>query len=131
MRDKLRFTWRSDVVVHHSRVSGSRTLTTMERKMHRMTIGAAILLAVLPFAALAQSAPPSSATPPEAASTQRSEARAKMRAACGADVQKFCANIERGKGAMRTCLESHQNDLSTACKAARAERAAARAKDRS
>jgi hypothetical protein len=99
--------------------------------MNRKTIGAAILFAVLPFAALAQSAPPSSAPQPEAGSTQRSEARAKMRAACGTDVQKFCANVERAKGAIRTCLESHQNDLSAACKAARAERAAARAKDRS
>jgi hypothetical protein len=99
--------------------------------MHRKTIGAAILFAVLPFAALAQSVPPSSATPPEAASTQRSETRAKMRAACGTDIQKFCANVERGKHAMRSCLESHQSDLSAACKAARAERAAARAKERS
>ena len=32
-----------------------------------------------------------------------------MRAACAADVQKFCANIERAKGAMRTCLEAHAN----------------------
>ena len=99
--------------------------------MYRSTIGAAILFAVLPLAALAQSAAPSSATPPEAASTQKSEIRAKMRAACGADVQKFCATVERGKHAIRSCLESHQNDLSTACKAARAERAAARAKERS
>ena len=99
--------------------------------MHPKKIGAAILFVALPFAALAQSVPPSSVTPPEAASAQKSEARAKMRAACRTDVQKFCANIERGKGAMRSCLESHQNDLSASCKAARAERAAARAKNRS
>jgi Cysteine rich repeat len=99
--------------------------------MRPTTIGAAILFAMLPFAALAQSVPPSSASQPEAASPQRSEARAKMRAACGSDIQKFCATVERGKGAMRSCLESHQSDLSATCKAARAERAAARAKDRS
>jgi len=54
-----------------------------------------------------------------------------MRAACAADVQKFCANIERAKGAMRSCLEAHDAQLSDGCKAARAERAAARAKDKS
>jgi hypothetical protein len=31
---------------------------------------------------------------------------------------------------MRTCLEAHQTQLSDSCKAARAERAAARAKDK-
>ena len=72
--------------------------------MRSKTIGAAIFFAMLPFAALAQSAPPSSAPQPEAASTQSSEARAKMRAACVTDIQMFCANIERGKGAMRSCL---------------------------
>ena len=35
-----------------------------------------------------------------------------MRAACAADVQKFCANIERAKGAMRACLEAHETQLS-------------------
>ena len=53
-----------------------------------------------------------------------------MRAACGADVQKFCAGIERAKGAMRTCLDQHQNELSAACQTARAERAAARSKEK-
>ena len=99
--------------------------------MHLKAIGAALLLGVVPFVALAQSAPPApQAAPSVAPSSQKSEARAKLRAACGADVQKFCANVERGKGALRTCLESHQNDLSAACKAASAERAAARAKER-
>jgi hypothetical protein len=46
-------------------------------------------------------------------------------------VQKFCANIERAKGAMRSRLEAHDAQLSDGCKAARAERAAARAKDKS
>ena len=59
------------------------------------------------------------------------ETRQKMRAACGADVQKFCANIERAKGAMRTCLQANEAQLSDGCKAARAERAAARAKEKS
>ena len=90
--------------------------------MHLKIYGFALALAVLPMTALAQSATPPKATP---------EMREKMRAACAADVQKFCANIERAKGAMRSCLEAHETQLSDGCKAARAERAAARAKDKS
>jgi hypothetical protein len=63
-----------------------------------------------------------------AADTQ--EARNKVRAACAADIQKFCASIERAKGAMRSCLEAHENDLTATCKAARAERTAERAKSK-
>jgi len=87
--------------------------------MHLKAFAAALALAVLPMTALAQSAPPDKAT---------QEARAKFRAACAADVQKFCANIEKAKGAMRSCLEAHEKQLSDGCKAARAERAAAREK---
>jgi len=87
--------------------------------MHLKAFGAALALAVLPMTALAQSAPPEKAT---------QEARAKVRAACSADVQKFCANIERAKGAMRSCLKAHEKQLSDGCKAARAEREAARQK---
>jgi len=90
--------------------------------MHLKIYGFALALAVLPMTALAQSATPPKATP---------EMREKMRTACATDVQKFCANIERAKGAMRGCLEAHDAELSAGCKAARAERAAARAKDRS
>ncbi len=90
--------------------------------MHLKTFGVALALALSPVTAFAQSAAPRTAA---------SETREKMRAACSADVQKFCANIERAKGAMRGCLEAHQTQLSDGCKAARAERAAARAKDKS
>jgi hypothetical protein len=83
----------------------------------------ALLLVLLPAAALAQSAPP-------APSPEQVAAREKMRAACSPDIQKFCATIERGKGAMRACLDAHQSGLSQACRAAREERAAARAKDK-
>lgn len=101
--------------------------------MHRPILAAAVALAVLPLAALAQSTAPKApaaapmATAP-AADTQ--EARNKVRAACAADIQKFCASIERAKGAMRSCLEAHENDLTATCKAARAERAAERAKSK-
>ncbi len=65
--------------------------------MHLKIYGFALALAVLPMTALAQSATPPKATP---------EMREKMRTACAADVQKFCANVERAKGAMRTCLDA-------------------------
>ena len=90
--------------------------------MCRPSLAAALVLSVLPAVALAQSA--------EQSSPERSEARQKVRTACAADIQKFCANIERAKGAMRACLDQHQASLSSECNAARAERAAARAKDK-
>lgn len=89
--------------------------------MQIKTYGIALLMAALPFTAMAQSAAPQSQDP------ARAEAREKVRAACAADVQKFCATIERAKGAMRECLQANESQLSDACKSARAERAAARA----
>ncbi len=103
--------------------------------MHRTTLAAAVAIALLPLAALAQStAPkaPAAAAPTAAApATDVQEGRSKVRTACAADIQKFCATIERAKGAMRGCLEAHENDLTATCKAARAERAAERAKTKS
>jgi hypothetical protein len=94
--------------------------------MNFKAYGFVLALALVPATAFAQSA--SQSTAPEAAAP---EAREKARAACAADVQKFCATVERAKGAMRTCLEAHATEISDGCKAARAERAAARAKDKS
>jgi hypothetical protein len=84
------------------------------------------MLALAPALAIsvpawAQGASPQSAAP---------EMREKVRAACAADVAKYCADIERAKGAMRGCMEAHDAQLSDGCKAARAERAAARAKEK-
>jgi hypothetical protein len=89
--------------------------------MHLKTVGIAAALALLPATAFAQSAAPQSAVP---------EARGKIRAACAADIQRFCTDIEHAKGAVRGCLETHEMQLSEGCKAARLERAAARAKDK-
>jgi hypothetical protein len=90
--------------------------------MHLKTGSFVLALAMVPMAAaLAQTATPDPA---------KQEARARYRAACAADVQKFCANIERGKGATRACLTAHETQLSETCKAASAEREAARAKDK-
>jgi hypothetical protein len=48
--------------------------------------------------------------------------KGQMKGACSADVQKFCAGTPKGKGQIRGCLESHQAELSDACKAAMAAR---------
>jgi hypothetical protein len=42
----------------------------------------------------------------------------KGQGACSADVQKFCPDTPRGKGQVRSCLESHQAELSDTYKAA-------------
>jgi hypothetical protein len=41
-------------------------------------------------------------------------------AACQAEITKFCANIEKGKGKTRACLNEHTADLSDGCKASMA-----------
>jgi Spy/CpxP family protein refolding chaperone len=43
--------------------------------------------------------------------------------ACQADIQKFCANVEKGKGKMHECLTQHTADLSDGCKQRMAEHA--------
>lgn len=92
--------------------------------MNRKLLGAALVMALLPAGAIAQDAQSKS-------SPERAEARQKVRTACAGDIEKFCASIERAKGAMRACLEQHQASLTEGCNAARAERAALRAKDKS
>lgn len=72
------------------------------------------LLSVSTFGALAQDA----ATPAPTG---------KRFAACATEVQKFCANVEKGKGLMRKCLEEHTSELSDGCKTAMAEHAKAKA----
>lgn len=69
-------------------------------------------------------ASPAAATTPEDAA--RKEMREKFRMACGADVAKFCADTEKGRGKKRACLEQHQSEISATCKGALADRAAAR-----
>jgi membrane fusion protein, multidrug efflux system len=54
-------------------------------------------------------------------SARKEEARASFRAACASDIQKFCSDVERGKG-MRACLRSNAAQLSDDCKAAAAGR---------
>jgi len=43
---------------------------------------------------------------------------------CAAEVQKFCATVEKGKGLVHACLEAHSSEMSEACKTSMAEHAA-------
>jgi hypothetical protein len=76
--------------------------------LKRLLVTAAMCL--MPLMVLAQTT-----EPPKAG-------KGELRAACSADIQKFCANTERGKGQTRGCLESHTAELADACKAAMAAR---------
>jgi hypothetical protein len=81
----------------------------------RTTLALGFMLAA-PAIALAEDAAPAPAT-------------GKHWQACAAEVGKFCATVEKGKGLMRKCLESHQSELSDGCKTSMAEHAA-KAKDK-
>jgi len=61
-----------------------------------------------------------SAPAPAAETTAKAEERANVRSACAADIQKFCANVER-RSAIRACLQASAPQLSEGCKAAAAK----------
>ncbi len=63
------------------------------------------------------------------APSAKSEGREKMRTACAEDVQKFCANVERSKDAIRGCLQAHAAELSETCKAAGARQKGSKARE--
>lgn len=44
--------------------------------------------------------------------------RGAMRAACQADIDKFCADVAKGGGHVMQCMREHQDQLSDSCKAA-------------
>jgi multidrug efflux system membrane fusion protein len=64
-----------------------------------------------------------------AATSAKSEAREKARTACAGDVQKFCANVERSRDAIRDCLQAHTAQLSDSCKAASAGQKGGKARE--
>jgi hypothetical protein len=106
--------------------------------MRYAKLSAALLVSLLPWGALAQTttppppvAAPSASPAPKARSPAMKQARAKRRAACAADLQKFCGDIEPGKGGRQKCLRSHRAEISPECKAARQELRATRAKEKS
>jgi len=51
------------------------------------------------------------------ASTDAS-AKSKVRKACKAEVEKFCADIQKGHGRTKDCLKPHMPELSTDCSSA-------------
>ena len=79
-----------------------------------------LLLAGLMLAPVASLAGETPAAAPAAVPAAATDAHPHW-VACKDDVQKFCANVERGKGKIRECLSGHTADLSDACKARLAE----------
>jgi len=75
-----------------------------------MRIIIAFLVGLLPLAAIAQDAP--------------SGGRGQMRVACGDDASSLCPGVEPKGGALRECLQSHKDKLSSGCSEA-LEKAAA------
>jgi len=63
-------------------------------------------------------ADPEEPGPAPAPSAAKADGRAKMREACAADTQRFCANVERS--GIRACLTKNAAQLSEACKTAAA-----------
>jgi hypothetical protein len=82
-------------------------------------LGAAL---VWPAARAAAQEPPAGPPPP----SQNAAANLGGRKACMADMQKFCADVERGGGRKMACMRQHQDELSDACKTALAKRRAMR-----
>lgn len=41
-----------------------------------------------------------------------------VRAACAADVKKFCSGVQPGKGRIRACITQHSDELSAGCRGA-------------
>ncbi len=77
------------------------------------TVTATAMLLVAAVAATAQTAAPSSETPPSAVTTPRTGM-----AACRADMQALCADVERGKGRKAQCLVDNRAKASPECQAA-------------
>lgn len=48
--------------------------------------------------------------------------------ACGSDISRFCAGVQRGGGRIVACLEAHATELSASCSAAMPEAVALRDK---
>ena len=46
---------------------------------------------------------------------ERHEAWKNVRANCKEETGKFCADVEKGQGGMKACLESHMSELGQAC----------------
>lgn len=51
----------------------------------------------------------------KAAIEARKQAQKAMQTNCKADTAKFCADVAKGHGSVRKCLESHASDLEQPC----------------
>ena len=47
--------------------------------------------------------------------TTDADAKSKVRKACKAEVEKFCADIQKGHGRTKDCLKPHMSELSAPC----------------
>src|SRR5262249_31679883 len=66
---------------------------------------------------------------PTASAAEKARPKAgAIRAACGADIQRLCPGVERGRD-IRACLQANAAQLSDACKAAAKGVAAPRTED--
>jgi hypothetical protein len=72
-------------------------------KLHVSIAGAALLV-------LAAGAP--------LAASAQGDDMSGVKQACGADIQKFCPNIQPGAGRLRGCVRGHWMSLSKDCKSA-------------
>ncbi len=54
------------------------------------------------------------------------DAKVKLKKACGADLEKFCADVKKGEG-RKACLRTHASELQPSCADALKERDAEKA----
>lgn len=91
-------------------------------------VSAAALICWSSFTVMAEDAAPAAASAPPAADSPAA-APAPIRVgprwvSCTAEVQKFCAGKNEGRGWVKTCLGPHLAELSEPCKAVVGEAAA-------
>jgi Cysteine rich repeat len=103
-------------LVQHSQDVSAGCRTALAPAMPAPT-GAPMATAPAAAPAAAPTAAPAAATAAVPAATNlspRDEARV-VRANCGADLQKFCADVRLGGGRAVQCLRTHAADLSPSC----------------
>ena len=111
------------VVGDEDRVSLRPLTVTYQNEMQAVIgkgIGSGDRVVTTGFGRLKDGASVTVAAPEEqqGAPQPKTEARANLRAACSADMEKHCANVERNRGAIRACLEAKAEQLSEPCKGA-------------